>query len=271
METEKSVPLLDELTKKDEDLVVIENSFLGTIIETHLDVGYDMDDDEEEEPLTLEILSIPMRIIRHVLIINIAIAFLYTVFGLVPYGLLQEAPRFVPWVLFAVSSVSSIACATLMHRYRRKQWALALSLYVMWVLITFVVVCTLAASLRSFAPFQACTMFFMQCIVGLLYCLYAGKDNVNAWWAAGLMMFAGLCVWSMGLYSFVREQDWITSGVLFVVCVLFWPLYTAYELHLIDKRYTLEELTMANIEFVTDVFILPFERIRRPPALAESQ
>jgi hypothetical protein len=126
----------------------------------------------------------------------------------------------------------------------------------MWIMITFYVTCSLAAALKSFAPFQACTMFFMQCIVGLLYCLYAGKDNVNPWWAAALMMCASVCVWAMGLYSFIREQDWITSGVLFVTCVLFLPLYTAYQTHLIGKRYNMEELIQANIEFVTDVVVL---------------
>ncbi len=251
---ENSTPLLDELVKKDEDLRVVESGIFGSIIETHLDVGYDLEQEEVpmEEPIQL---SIPVRIVRHVLVINIAIAFLYTVFGLVPYSLLEKAPRVVPWTLFGASLASCLVCGFFMHRYRKHPVA-GISLYVMWILITFVVVSSFAAALKSMAPFQGCTIFFMQCIVALLYCLYAGKDNVNPWWAAGLMLFAGLCVWAVGLYCFLHEQDWVTSGFLFVVCVLGLPLYTSYEIHLIMQRYNLEELLLANIEFITDCVAL---------------
>lgn len=255
---ENSVPLLDDLVKKDEDLRVVQSGYFGSIIETHLDIGYDLEEEEPEEPLQI---SIPVRIVRHVLVINISIAFLYSVFGLVPYSLLERAPRAVPWALFGVSLASTLVCGFLMHRHRKHRVA-AISLYVMWILITFVTVSSFAAALQNLAPFQGCTIFFIQCIVALLYCLYAGKDNVNPWWAAGLMLFAGLCVWAIGLYCFLNEQDWLTSGILFFVCVLFLPLYTSYEIHLIMKRYNLEELLLANIEFITDCITLV------PPTLA---
>lgn len=254
---ENSQPLLDDLAKKDEDMRVIESGVMGTVIETTLDIGYDLTPEEPEE-IVIETLSIPVRIVRHVFVINVGIAFLYALFGLVPYTLLLEVPKVVPYTLLGVSSLMCVVCLLLMHIFREKK-AAGTALLSMWICITFLVMCSLAASLDSFAPFQACTIFFIQGIVGLIYCLFAGKDRVNPWWAALIMMVAGLVIWAIGLYSFIREQDWITSGLLFFVCVLLSPLYSALQIHMIMTRYNMEELLKANIEFFTGVIMYPME------------
>jgi len=205
---ENSLPLLEELQKKDEDAKIISSNVFGTVIETGLDIGYSLEEEEEEDfTIVIETPSIPVRIIRHVFVINISIAFLYALFGMVPYSLMVDASIIVPVTLFITSTIASIVCGVFMYRYSDHRVA-SISLFTMWVCSTFVMVCSLSASLKSLAPFQACSIFFIQCIVGLLYCLLAGKDQVEPWWAAGIMMTGGLCIWALGLYSFVKEQDW---------------------------------------------------------------
>lgn len=256
MENSQTSPLLEDLTKKDEDLKVVSEGVFGTIVETHLDFGYDLTPEEPEE-IVIETLSIPVRIVRHVFVINVSIAFLYALFGMVPYSLMEEGPRIVAYTLLGSSIVLSVLCAALMYFYRDHRVA-GVSLFAMWVFITFFVVCSLAATLHSFAPFQACTIFFIQCTAGLLYCLYAGKDQVSPYWAAMIMMGSGLAVWALGLYAFINQQDWIESGLLFLVCVLFAPLYSALEIKFIMGRYNMEELVKANIEFFVALPLLKF-------------
>lgn len=233
---------LDPLLKKDEDLQIIEHGEYSAVVESRL---FEEEQTRPDEPAGGEevYLAVPTRIIRHVFMLHVAIVFFYAIFGMVPAHLL---PHQASWALLITSLVTStILIIVLLYRIH-------VVVFCMLLLSNFAILTSLAGVLRSMAPFQACSLIFVEYIAGFVFCLFMDK-TIDPLGAALVMMVSGLGVWALGLYSFIQEQDWITSVVLFFGGVLFAPLYWALEIRMIN-RYSLkeEDLLQACVNFYLD-------------------
>lgn len=257
--------LLSSLGKKDSDLKVVSSGPLGVVVETELDVGFALAEDDDDEDFFEPIhLSVPARIVRHVLTINMGISFFFVVFGLVPFAVLTNPIAAI--TLTASAGALVVGWGIGMHMLRAHE-TFAMPAFVMWILVVFVFVFSLAALLQSMAPFQACVIVFIQSCAALQYCLYVNRE-IDHWTCAGIMMVVGLLVWILGLVAFIEEQDWITSAILFLLCCIFHPVYSAWRVR--ERNYNLEdkELVRASIEYFTGWTAVKCARRPPPPSSA---
>lgn len=238
---------LEDLLKKDEDAVVL----TSTTFKTTANLGEEIPPDED---LTvIPHVKVNIQIVRHLFVVHGMLSYLVSIFGIVPFYLLLSVP-YVSLVLLWASLGASIPLYWMLYWFRASpRWAVPAC--ILWALNGFVIICTLASVLRSMAPLQGTLIFFVESVAVILLG-YAFTAEIDCWWAALVMASTGLAVWGLGLYAFVVEQDWITSGVLFGVCVVLYPAYASYQIHRIH-RYHLKELTTAVVQFFTDPIGVP--------------
>ena len=156
-----------------------------------------------------------------------------------------------------------------MYLLSDKKWALPS--YIIWVFNEFVVICSLAGMLQSLAPFQACVIFFIESISMILLGFCFAKE-VNVYYSIFTMVTSGIIVWTIGLVAFIREQDWITSMVLFIVCVILGPVYSGYQINRINEnRYHSKEIERVLIQYFTDPIGLPIEACCKKKELIEEE
>lgn len=259
-------PLLDDLRKKDPDLQVINDDPNNFIIKTTVNIGTNVEDEEEEEEdegIVFPRIAIDIRIVRHMYCIHAVTYFLFVIFGVVPYYILSPY-RVVSISLLGSSLLTALVLYLLMHCLRTSDtWSTPA--FIMWTFNQFVVTCSLASVIGALAPFQAYLIFFVQSISVILLGFFYEKQ-VDHWIAVACMSLSGACVWGIGLVAFIRDHDWVASGVLLVTSVVIAPAYSGYFISQINKhRYHLggNELTRALIEFYTE----PINWKRTPPSL----
>lgn len=249
--------LYEELVKKDEDFRILDEN----TVFTRLDIGEPIEA-SPLEPLTLVPPSIPSRIARHIFIISSSLAFFYSIFGLVPFYLLQSKLPFYLILLLCITFFClNIALGILCFLYRSDpQKSFPLSL--IWACLGFCLICSFSVLLNTLAPFEGCVILFIEYTIALLYCLAVDKEEgPNPYWVAALMLLCGSFVWILGIYM----QDWISWALLGILCLVVAPLYTAYEVREMNRYSLLEkDLLRAPIEFFTDWATL-WCRMRRPP------
>jgi hypothetical protein len=248
--------LLDEIQKKDSDAKIISQDESGILIETTLDIG-----EEEEEPETIEFPKIAtnIRITRHMFICHALISFGISLYGLVFLQLLLK--DYIASLSLLIASLSmSVIFYLLMYFLVNTKWGQPA--FIMWTFNAFIVISSLAGTLKSLAPFQGCIIFFIESISIILLGFYYTKE-VHVYYAIGLMSLTGIMGWGMGIYAFLEEQDWITSLVLFLLCILVGPLYCGYQINGINNnRYHNKEFDRVLIQFWTDPIGVPIGYIK---------
>jgi hypothetical protein len=252
-------PLLDDLLKKDPDLQVINDDPENFIVRTTVDVGTVEEEEEEEEEedegekrLVFPRIAINIRVVRYMFGIHALTSFLIVIFGIVPYYLM------LPYGIVSKTLLIASACTTVlfyigMHLVRNNErWNIPF--FVMWIFNQFALVCSLSSTLGVLAPFQAYLMFFVESISVMLlgFCF---EKRVDPWWAGFVMAISGAGVWGIGIYAFIKDQDWILSGALFILLVVIAPTYSGLFISKVNKhRYHLggNEIGRAVVEFYTD-------------------
>jgi hypothetical protein len=256
-------PLLNEIQKKDTDAEIIETTDDGYIIKTTLNIGVEI---EEPETIQFPRISIHVRIVRHMFVCHALVSFAFSIYGIVPLYLLLT-DYIISLSLFISSLVMSLILYILMYALSDKKWALPS--YIIWIFNEFVVICSLAGMLQSLAPFQACVIFFIESISMILLGFCFAKE-VNVYYSIFTMVTSGIIVWTIGLVAFIREQDWITSMVLFGICVILGPVYSGYQINRINEnRYHSKEIERVLIQYWADPLIILIEACCKRKELKE--
>jgi len=274
--------LLETLRKKDEDLVVVEQSDDHLVIETS-----SMDDPPEglervdtesslSPPLLLKeemqspTTPVSIRVIRSIYIVNATYTLLFMIWGLMPYFLFRYDVS-VLGIGIGLAIVGLATLASYVAMYTVKDQFFTVPLIGLWMFLFFMSVNMFAALIRSLAPFQAVAIVFCQSLSILIYCFFTTRQSVasrhrhiNVVWATGIMLGAGLVPWLCGIYAFVRDNDWITAFVLFLFIVIGSSLYNANQLRLIDRfDVSREDLVRAVVHYYTDALFGPIRWIAK--------
>jgi len=138
-------------------------------------------------------------------------------------------------------AISSFAFVILLHlilyTLSKESWAL-FPTYLLTIFNNYVFIVSLASFGSTFAPFQGCSILFIECTSIIIVALVIGRTSkrLDPIWCTLTMMLSGLLIWSVGLYAFIKEQDWISSGLLFVTCVIIYPLLSGYKIYRINRN-----------------------------------
>ncbi len=224
--------LLTSLQKQDDDLQVLENTEHGFIVLTSLNIGIPVEDEKEILPQ-----SINIQITRHYFASSALIFFFIPVFGLVPFYLLIKFPLIVSMTLLIASFAFLILLHGILYSLGDESWAL-FPMFLLSVFNNYIFVVSLAGFGSTFAPFQGCSILFIECTSVILVALIIGRTTktMDTIWCTLVMMLSGLLVWGVGLYAFIKEQDWISSGLLFGVCVVVYPLLSGLKIYRINRN-----------------------------------
>jgi hypothetical protein len=245
--------------KKDDDLEILNIGLTGITVKTNLPIGTPIEEEEEEEERPI-IYSVPTQIVRYLFIINSIIWFSLAIFGIVPAQiLLRFSYPFVSLILFICSLVFSVIFLGALF-FVKQHTALVYVFFGVWLFSVYVLIFSVAAYFQTIGPFQGCLMLFLSSISILVYCLYV-KKRPNGVWAGFIMFFVSIIIWSVGLVAFIQEQDWIMSGVLFFICVIFFPVYSGIFIHYSYKRFNIGEFDRLLVCFYTDFFVFPIQWI----------
>lgn len=204
--------------------------------------------------------AIPVRILRHIFVVNTIFAWLTVLGGILPYYFFRTDVS-VPalgWLLGVVALF--LLCAFVLMALVKDMFY-TVPIIGIWMALTFMFVTTLAAIMRSLAPFQAVFIVFSQSFAMVIYS-YVSRRYMDSIWGAGFMAGAGLLGWLCGLYIFINENDWITSLILFLFVVLGCAAYSAYQIRLVG-RFSLsrKDLVQAVVHYYTDPVFLPAQWI----------
>jgi hypothetical protein len=229
---------MDELKKKDDDIKIVDESLFGITVETS-----EVDNKETTIEVEKKFMSVTVRIVRHLFLVNAGIWFYIGMFGIVPTHLLMEKTSFVTTlIVFLVALGFMVLFNVIMYHFRRMIYCFVVSLFVVFF--------SLSALLKSIGPFQASLILFTESVIMLVYCSNAQK-RIDPYISFLMMVGIGICTWGIGFIGFIREQDWITSAILFFTCVLGFPLYSAFQIDYATRKYHLKELTQAIVGFFT--------------------
>lgn len=249
--------LLENLKKKDDDMEVIEQTLFTTKIQTTLDIGTPIEEPEPQIPIEY---SVHTKNIRYLFIILATLWICLTMFSIVPGALLQmfKLPL-VALTLFICATMTS--CVLLGALYLVKGHKdMVYACFACLCVCLFTIIFSSFAYFDSIAPFQACITLFDESIAVLVYCL-SGEKLVNGWWVGFFMMIVGVVNWIIGFVAFVKEHDWIFSGILFFTCVVFFPFYSGYFIHSSERRFAVGEFNHLIVAFFTDFYIIPLKWI----------
>lgn len=250
---------LENLLKKDPDLgirydpddpgiTIIESDLpdLDFLIEgelTPVDDDYGLTLFEKEENQVM--MNVYVRIIQIIFLVNVVVAFTIILLGVVPYMLIINIPKNAGMYILIGLCVTSMIFYFLMAYFKSKPWI------AIWVLLVALTLGAASAVIDDVAPLQAVTIIFAQSISMVVYTSIS-RRKIKVWLSIFLMIFAGICVWLIGIYSFVKQQDWISAGVILGLSFVF-ALYSGMEVFYSDN-YSLSEEHMTNaiISFYCD-------------------
>jgi hypothetical protein len=213
------------------------------------------DNNEEDENFVIEDSSVTVQIIRFLFIANTAFCFVVCIWGIIPYYLLRfDAPQLALIIILVITLVFFVLTYGLLFYYCEQP-----ILLIVWMFFLFMLINVMAAILRSLSPFQAVAICFVQQLGVLGYCFVA-KRSLTVIWTIVVTLIPALCMWLLGLYAFLQEQDWISSVVLLVIFVIGVSAYNTYEIYLIgQKRFHVKENIRVLSFYYTDSLRLPYE------------
>lgn len=245
----------NDLKKKDDNAELLNQDYLGNMIVcTELEhVGTEIKDEEEEEEERERPMSVALQVIRYLFMVVGAIFFTFGIFGIIPFFFIRS--RLVSGTLTICAGVMALILSLLMYIFK-KETQIAVSLLAVYLLCVFTFIFSVGALFRTIIPLQGCMILFLQCLSVLVYCLYSVK-TMNMWSTAIIMGVTGFLVWAIGFVTFIEQQAWIGSGVLFFFCVIGFTAYSVYYIKQAETRFHLKELTRVIVGF----FIEPYEWI----------
>jgi hypothetical protein len=253
--------LINNLTKKDEDLEVISDDGYGSmVVNTSLNIGEEFIENNEENEEEQTYKSVNIQIIHYLLNFIIAVTLLFGILGLFPYFILTKyGSPLISGTLLCISFITYISINVLCYVFQ-KNTELLYSLFSVLLICLFTMSCTIAAYFETFAPFQGCIIIFIQLLSLSVYSLYERK-NLNPWWSLSIMLFSGFIIWIFIFFAFIEQRQWISSGLLLLFNVFGFSGYTVFEITVCTKKYHLKELTRVIVGFFTNFYILPIEWI----------
>lgn len=246
---------VQELMKKDDDAEIIEYNSTGVVYETLVPVEELKEDTPKSEPM----IDIFVRITRVIFLSHATLFVLLTAVAFLPDEFLAtHETQSVSIFMFIHILVISLALYIAMIVMREHQYAL--HMFYAWGFSVYFVSVSLASILHDISPLQYSFCVALQACSILVYTYWSPRD-VDPWKSFYIMIIVGIVGWMTGLYVFIKEQDWITAGVLFVLIIAS-AAYSAVEIHYVT-RYNVgeKELTKAIIQFYSDPVIWVYARI----------
>lgn len=251
----------EEFLKKDDDATFSDETEHSILVTSKL-----LEDIDEaivdKKPQDTRPTAVPVRIARHIFVVNSLFTWLIVLGGILPYYFFRKdvpTPA-LGWLLGGICLCCIIAFTLMVivkdHFY-------TVPIIGLWMAFIFMFVTTLAAIMRSLAPFQAVFIIFMESVAMICYS-FASKRYMDPIWSGGFMAAGGLLGWLCGLYIFINENDWITSLVLFLLFVIGSSAYSAHQIKLVG-RFSLsrKDLVRAVIHYYTDPVFLPAQWIQK--------
>ncbi|MDB9801167.1 hypothetical protein OAB94_02195 [Flavobacteriaceae bacterium] len=249
--------IFESLRKKDPDMLVVdvdtENDVF--IINTNIpemptglyEILEENDTEENEQPQA----SVDIQIIKMLYMGNMLISFVVLTFGIVPYLLLntiskENAVKFLIGLL--VTNIVAYVIMTLNKSIASLMfWAFSLAMLLGGT-------CSIT---NDVAILQCAAIVFLQNVVVVIYAILSPRGIV-VWKTVLAMLLFGIIVWTVGIYAFVEQHDWISASIVFILIVAF-TVYSALQLQHID-RYSLnkEHMIQAMVNFYTDPVYLLF-------------
>ena len=247
------------IKKKDEDAVVVEIDHENDLVT--IDSTFQIESDEiyevQEPTLMLEdemdapMTNVIVQIVYALFLTNAVVAFIAITLGIAPYLLLKTVSyQNALYILYGLLATNVVI-------YFIMVWLKSKPVIVIWVVSLSMLLGAIGAIINDFAPLQIATIVFMQSISIVLYTLISPK-KIKTWVSMVIMMFIGVATWSLGLYAFIKQQDWISAGVVFALQVIF-AVYSTIQVKYAD-RYSLSDnhMTQAIANFYSDPIYFTF-------------
>ena len=225
--------LIQSLTKKDEDLRIIEQTSTSITIESDTlidDIDEALDDSTNNSQARI---SVPVQVARTVFLVQALYTFLVMFWGIVPYYFFRAdvSTKGLEWMLLVsglLCLLTYVGMKLIVNEFFRSH-TMAL-----WFFFMFVSTNLVAALLKNLAPFQAVSILFCQSMSIIIYS-FVEKRKLEFVRCLVALVSSGLIAWLIGLIAFIRYNDWIISFVLFLVFVCGSAVYTAYQIKWIDR------------------------------------
>jgi hypothetical protein len=230
--------LLYETSKKDEDARLVqqgENLFLETTAPPDSNI------EEEEEPkvsmmeesalavmVDMRVLSIYYMFLMHHFVVLMILMLSFPLY----YFTITQTTVIVS--LLVVSCVLFCVLYCLMIFFRRRYMQLAIACLVCWALCGTVIVGMTSNLLQNTAPIQFVAMLWAETIAVMVYCKLSPR-MVLFKTAAFYMTLAALCVWAIGIPSFIVQGDW-PSAIVILVLGMACTAHGVHQIYIIDQH-----------------------------------
>lgn len=254
--------LLDEFIKKDDDVVITQESSETFIIESELFADEDNEDSESNiliDEANGTSMDVPIQLIRILFMVNCGLSALI-ITGFIPYQfLIYDESKDVAIGLMVGIIMSCFILYIFMAIFKRTFFALFfLSI---WTLSYYACIITIAAVMRDFSPLQFGLISFLQSISIIVYTVL-NPTYVDAWKSFYIMTIVGIVGWAVGIYAFIMQNDWVQASILFLSSILS-AAYSSLQIKYVT-RYSLstKDCIEAVVRFYADPIIVSFEWIK---------
>jgi hypothetical protein len=249
-------PLLNDLAKKDDDLKVISSTRFETVVETSLNIGTPIQQEEPETGLQKKNMGVVLQVIRHLFMTTTIISLFFAVFGIVPYFLLVKQPV-ISLPLFVTSLIILVELNVATFWFRDHHYKeLPTTLLILQIFCGFSFVVSLSSYLKTMALLNGSIIIFVESLSVLIYNIFSVK-NVNPYWAGFIMLCVGFPVWIVGM---LKQQEYIIYAVILFLNIFGFTAYSIWHVANCAKYHT-NEFVMLMVEFTTNFYVLPIKLI----------
>ena len=252
--------LLHLIRKKDDDAQVIQ--VIEPDQESHIEIETDLEldalvADPADQPCLLEeAAQAPLTdvyvSIMYFVFMRVSIMLIFSLLvGSIAFFLFQSLNKTyvivclsISWFVFLV--VFSLACGFVKSRVHA-----AYALVPGYAASFGVGVGILGALLKTLSALQVLVMLFVQCIVLVAYTHFSPR-GISAWQAAFYAFVAMLLVWSIGIYAFVLQNDWVQAAIILSIGI-FVVGYNIFFIRIAKGKFTAaeEEKERALVYYLT--------------------
>jgi hypothetical protein len=254
--------LIHQIFKKDDDATIINvDEYTGDILlESSLD---DLPYEVVNIPSTLLLdesnqiaMDVMVRIIRILFLVNALLSFLTIMMGIVPFYILLTMP--VNIARYVTIGLAVGCTLTYLLMLISKSQVVIL----IWMFLVCMTMGSICAVLKDIIPIQIATAVFMQSISIVFYTALS-RRKLKVWLSIIIMIVVGLLTWTIGIYAFINQQDWISAGIAFILTFLF-AVYSGLEIHYVD-RYNLakDSILSAIVKFYGDPVLQLFSIFKK--------
>lgn len=170
-------------------------------------------------PPTPQLMDVRVQIINLVFTFSGIVSMIGAILGSIPFFLSLPTQVAFHGLLSSVGLVVGFYIVFVIVLYTQRFPALAL--FVPLVISGVCVIGFSCSLLNNLAPLQLCVILFAQAASVVVYCNVSPR-GISVPVCAGIMAVATIAAWCMGIYGYVVESDWISSGVVaaFSICLL---------------------------------------------------